>query len=946
MSTAPRDPAGPAAPEIVLVPHTHWDREWYEPFDVFRLRLAHVLGSILDTALADPDFRFTLDGQAAAAVDFLEMRPERRADLELLASEGRLAVGPWYILLDEFLCSGETIVRNLELGWRTAAELGTPMPVGYLPDMFGHTAQMPQILRRFGIEHAAGWRGVPAAVDKHAFRWQAPDGSTVRFENLFDGYASALDLFAVDGKLTGLAHEYRERTASWYDDEPVLGLVGSDHTSPRPDLMDLVRQHNAENPDFQFTVATLWEYLAGLPVPGPDLAVHTGELRSHARGNLLPGVFSIRTGIKEAMARAELMVTQAERLSALWSDEDHDTFLALAWRRIIESTAHDSVTGCGVDDTAEQVESRLAGARHVARAVRDRVLARLAQDVPADALLVANTLPAARTVQVEAEVALRHASDQVTATASDGTPLVVQPFEDLETVLGDETLASSDLIRLLARVHGRELFGQLVESYTWGEDTLEFIVAEVPETDAFDVSELRAEILQAMEQAGPWAVRTIARPRRRVLVEVPVPALGHTSVHLGHTPAGADPGRSQSSAGDVEVGRAANGWPQLTSPLVTVTVQPDGTLRVEGADGTVLDGVGRLVDEGDRGDSYNFGPCARGGVVDTAHPLAASDITVAHTGPIRAVLRYDRVLDVPAGLAEDHDERSPRTVPMTVTTEVELRAGEPFVRLATTVVNPVPDHRLRLHVPTAAVGSPATSWASSAFTVTERGRLGEAGWGEYPLPTFPAETFASAGSVSVLTDRVMEFELVDTDGSADLAFTLVRAVGLMSVNVHPLRDEPAGSQIPVPGAQYIGRSVTTRLAVLPSAGDPSWLAAGAPRQAETFRHPGLAVRGSAPLGGPLPADGTGPQIDSDVVVLTSLRPVPRDSGRGDGSRGGEIEARVVALTPDRAQVALSLGAGTRRTDLRGRGDEPVEGTVTITPWEIVTVRAPHASPVS
>ena len=113
MSTAPRTPETPASPEIVLVPHTHWDREWYEPFDVFRLRLAHVLETILDTALVDPDFRFTLDGQAAAAVDFLEVRPERRADLALLAREGRLAVGPWYVLLDEFLCSGETIVRKI-----------------------------------------------------------------------------------------------------------------------------------------------------------------------------------------------------------------------------------------------------------------------------------------------------------------------------------------------------------------------------------------------------------------------------------------------------------------------------------------------------------------------------------------------------------------------------------------------------------------------------------------------------------------------------------------------------------------------------------------------------------------------------------------------------------------------------------------------------------------
>ena len=107
-----------------------------------------------------------------------------------------------------------------------------------------------------------------------------------------------------------------------------------------------------------------------------------------------------------------------------------------------------------------------------------------------------------------------------------------------------------------------------------------------------------------------------------------------------------------------------------------------------------------------------------------------------------------------------------------------------------------------------------------------------------------------------------------------------------------------------------------------------------------FRHPGLTVRGAGPLGGPLPADGVGPQFDSDVVVLTSLRQVP-----GDGP-GGEVEARVVALTPDGAKLALSLGAGSRRTDLRGRGEDPVDGLTEIGPWEIVTVRAPQVSPGS
>src|SRR3954468_7767040 len=129
----------------VFVPHFHWDREWYEPFQVFRHRLVAALDTVLATAEANPDFRFTVDGQMAAIEDYLEMRPENRARVAALVTDGRLAIGPRLILLDEFLCSGETIVRNLQMGWAAAAQLGGSMPIGDPPDIFGHGGQRPQL---------------------------------------------------------------------------------------------------------------------------------------------------------------------------------------------------------------------------------------------------------------------------------------------------------------------------------------------------------------------------------------------------------------------------------------------------------------------------------------------------------------------------------------------------------------------------------------------------------------------------------------------------------------------------------------------------------------------------------------------------------------------------------------------------------------------------------
>ncbi|MGH9252692.1 MAG: glycosyl hydrolase-related protein, partial [Acidimicrobiales bacterium] len=267
------------------------------------------------------------------------------------------------------------------------------------------------------------------------------------------------------------------------------------------------------------------------------------------------------------------------------------------------------------------------------------------------------------------------------------------------------------------------------------------------------------------------------------------------------------------------------------------------------------------------------------------------------------------------------------TVRVAVTTLVELRAGEPFVRLEVTFTNQAADHRVRLHVPLPSAVT--ASAAEGQFAVTERGLDAEGGWGEYPLPTFPASTFVSAGAATVLLDHVTEYELTADGG--ELALTLLRAVGWLSVNVHPLRDEPAGPQLPVPGAQYLGEQVCTRLAVLPSGA--GWAAADAVRHAEEFRHEALTAPGSAPVDAALPTPAAGIAVSGTGVAVSAVR-----------AREGGTEVRLVAMTdePTTATVAGPFSAA-RQTDLLGRPLEalPVEAgrlTVDLGPWEIATLR--------
>ncbi|MEU5729316.1 alpha-mannosidase [Streptomyces antimycoticus] len=901
----------------VFVPHFHWDREWYEPFQVFRHRLVQALDTVLETAEADPDFRFTVDGQMAAVEDYLEMRPENRDRLAALVREGRLAVGPWLILLDEFLCSGETIVRNLQMGWAAAERLGGAMPIGYLPDMFGHVAQMPQILARAGIEHAALWRGVPGTVDGHAFRWRAPDGSEVRTEFLFDGYDNGLDVLLVPERIGSALGEYAGMTADRWGTDPVLAMAGTDHNAPDPRLASWLRQAGGENR--AITIATLDEYLRE-HVRDEVSAVVTGELRSHVRGNILPGVLSVRLGLKQRMALAERTVDHAERMNALCSTRDDSPFLTLAWHKIIESTAHDSVVGSGTDETCDQVAARLAEAAQTARAVRDAALAVPAALVPGDGHLVANPLTSARTALVEVDVVAPAEGSVLVARSADGSVQPVQLVSEAPTVLSDERMDASHLERVLRRIHRRELFGRLIDHYELTPHSLVFHLAEVPTSGPFDLMVLRQEVAAAAAaDPGEWQVRTLTEARASALVPVHVPASGLTSfrVEAGEAPAAPNTAAVPATA----TSRT------LSNGLVEVEVATDGTLDVTGPDGTVLYGVGRLVDGGDRGDSYNYAPPAADVLVSEPAHVA---VDLVESGPLRARLRVTRVYEWPAALSSDRDVRGEQTVPTPVEMLVEVRTGEPFIRVSTSFLNRSADHRPRFHVP---LPEPVgTSASAGQFAVTERGLTAEGGWGEYPLPTFPASSFVTAGAATVLLDHSSEYELVD-EGSA-LAITLLRAIGSISVNIHPLRDEPAASEIPAPGAQELGMRIEHRFAVVPSAAgrqDARLVAL-----AEEFRNEVLVTRGTAPGGGQLPPAVTGIQVDGRDVEVSCVRRV------FDDELGAGIEIRLTALRDTASTVRLT-GPFTEATtvDLLGRTLAPVpvrDGLeLALGPWEIRTV---------
>jgi alpha-mannosidase len=384
---------------VYIVPHTHWDREWYATFETFRAQLVELWDQLLTLTEADPDFRFLMDGQTVVIDDYLEVRPQARERLERAVRSGQIQVGPWYTLPDEFLVSGETLIRDLQRGLASADLHGGSMRAGYLPDSFGHAAQMPQIYRQLGFEYAAVWRGVPLAIDRVAFDWEGPDGSRILTAYMGNSYSQGADLPTEPDALAARIASALQAIAPFRPTADVLLMNGNDHVLPQAALTAAVRGAAERLEGTAIRLARLDDYLARLPENGwPHWR---GELRSSARANVLMGTLSVRVPDKQRYFEAtRLLERLAEPIAAL-SGVDVASALDEAWTLILQNAAHDTACGSGIDAVAEESRRRSARVIEIADRVIDQGLPRLA-----GAGQVWNPSPFPRKGLIEAEGAL------------------------------------------------------------------------------------------------------------------------------------------------------------------------------------------------------------------------------------------------------------------------------------------------------------------------------------------------------------------------------------------------------------------------------------------------------------------------------------------------------------------------------------------------------------
>jgi mannosylglycerate hydrolase len=810
-----------------LIPHTHWDREWYLPQSVFLTRLVPALDDLVTRLEAEPDMTFLLDGQTVLLEDYLRVRPDQESRLAELVRGGRLQVGPWYVLADELIPSGESLIRNLLAGQSDAERLGGRTDVLYSPDAFGHPAAWPQLAGEFGIRFGVLWRGLGGepGQEHDLYRWRGPDGREVLLYHLPpDGYEIGAGLVADPDRLPRLWTRVRAALVGRSSTSQVPVFIGADHHAAHPAIVSLRSLLAQLEPNSEFRVSRLHDFFTAALAEASAAPVISGELRwSYGYTWTLQGVHATRAPLKRRHAVSELSLGRiAEPLAALAvarGKGDQRALLNHAWRLLLQSEFHDSIAGCTSDAVARRVEVRLDDARsmaaEIARTSLDALIgndsdrARAEPEASGPQLVLWNPVPRRRRGIVVADLSWFR-RDVLVGPPGDRMPRTGPGSRPFHLMSGSESLPVQPM------------------GSRGGHERLD-APHHYPDQDEVD-----------------WT---------RVAFRADMGGLGLVNL---------DPGQGATAAG-------SGAWLKgstLGNELVEVRVGPTGALQLfDRRTRQRYPDLFTLESSGDAGDTYTYCPPlrdqrrrSRGPV--RVHPLA--------NGP------YVAALELRTRFAAGSRRGGHGLGAVEVRLVVSLYSGSAAVRCTLEIHNRASDHRLRLRAPTGLQRGNAV--AGTQFGFIERAPLDRSRQKysrETPVPTAPAHRYVARAmrsrGIALMAPGFFEYEL---DRRGDLWLTLLRSVGQLSRADLPTRRGNAGWPVETPEAQCHGME-RVQLAFAPITQSQMEKGSVLPELWEDVFLPVQAVwlRQASPLS----VEPFDVRLEGDGLVFSGLKPTERGS---------------------------------------------------------------------
>jgi mannosylglycerate hydrolase len=783
---------------VAVVVQTHWDREWYFSHQTFVARLLEVMSRVVAQLESGVLTQFLFDGQTAAYEDLCTYgEPELVERVRAHVRAKRIVLGPWYVMADEFLVTGESLLRNLEIGMDDAIQAGNCQRVGYLPDTFGHVGQMPQLLNEFGIPSAVMWRGVDSPVAE--FDWCSPDGTKVGSIYLTEGYYQhPLNVADWRAALSRYLQTISPRSMS----AELLLTQGGDHLQSVDHIAERIAQFNGEQQEYRLQQRTLEAHVqtALNDTQGHRASIH-GALRNNKRAFVLPDVLSTRRYLKRMNQHAEnRLLGEIEPLFVMLrtAAATPRKYLRDTWRMVIQNQAHDSICGCSVDAVHREMETRYQQIEERIDALRGRALA---------------------------EGALSdHAQHGVSS-------------QDSSTVFADDTFftlanplpkARKGIVAVLLFLKGAER-SDIVIADMQGNRVLGELFGCVPDAmfrspvDDFPdrIEGYRYEWLIDVELAGLEAKGFQV-----------VDAMASTTA-MTEAAAISQTKKTDNAAEDCTIENAQH----------RVVLDADGTLTLFDRHSDAKTELS-ILHELDAGDSYNYSPPpVQSQVIAKKFVLQSTHITT-----LMQEMTVTVAMHVPTMLSADRKGRVQDEVENRGTLRIRLAKNQLAIDFVLDWENNASDQRTRLlmSLPNAVTETHADSafdWVSypvrTAQYPTEITRQ------EMPVVVNPSLSAIQAGNLLFCHRAMQEYEILQHEGMQALGVTMIRSVGWMSRRDLVTRGVGAGPDMTTPDAQctgHLGREqFQFQIALGAMSDDVHPLS-----QAEGFRRPVLCLRGQTP----------------------------------------------------------------------------------------------------
>jgi alpha-mannosidase len=872
---------------IHIISHTHWDREWYLPLEEYRIKLVDLVDRLLDVLEKDPEYKyFMLDGQTVVLEDYLKIKPENKERLKKLIAKGRLLIGPWYILPDEFLVSAESHIRNLLLGDKISQEFGGKMEVGYLPDSFGHIAQMPQILRGFGIETAVIWRGVGKEVKRTEFIWQAPDGSKALTVYLPFGYCTGAALPSAVDDLNHRIKSMVEKLFPLATTNLLLLMNGCDHLEPQPELPRLITEVNKKMDSALLVHSSLPAFFKELREKVYDLPIYRKEWRSGERAIIVAGTLSSRMYLKQWNKKVQILlekwVEPFSTFAYLAGKSYPSSLIWHAWRYLLKNHPHDSVCGCGVDEVHEEMVTRFKKAQQVGEELCSQAINYLAANAhTADNevnLVVFNPLPNRRTDIVEATVEL-----------------------DSELIRRADLQAGR-----LIEIREKEKIGDLPTLLRIYDEEDKEIPSVIEKAE-------RVEKIKYPPNELPQVYRTTSFHLTLLARDIPGPGFRTYRIK---------PSYEKEIGKKPEALKLENEYLKLTPNL------ENGALDIYDKETKrSYKNCNLFVDGGDAGDEYTYSPPCEDSLISSAE--AKSQIKWETFNPVRHTLRIAIHLELPLSLSKDRKKRSSKTVDCLIISYVSLYPGIKRVDVKTVVENKAKDHRLRVMFPTEIETD--TSYAEGHFQVVSRkiSPLETTEWMEKSYGISPQQNFVDINNgdfgLTIANQGLPEYEILEENKQSIIALTLLRCVGWLSQDGLLTRKGHAAWPLPTPGAQCLGTH-TFHYSLIPHRSD--WQRARTFIQAEGFNIP-MRCWQTERHRGKLPGKMSLVEIKPESLIFSALK---------KAEEGEAIILRLYNTVPQTMEGSLSFFFPLKEAYLAGLNERP-QKRLEIQPGNMVKITA-------